>query len=455
MNFKGNNYTNLFEKTPVGIIINSMDGGFVDVNEELLKLTGYTKDEFLSFSYWDLTPKSYEPQEAIQLESLENNRKYGPYEKEYIHKDGHYINVLLHGNIIKDDDGVEHIFSTVQDISNSKKAEKRLEAAKDEAEAANIAKSAFIANMSHELRTPLNAILGFSQNMAINSSLNEKDLKYINIINSSGKHLLSLINDILDMSKLEAGAMKVHNAEFDLLQIIKSVSESMAHQVKEKDIECNLKLDEELPKFVISDEGKLKQILYNLIGNAVKFTQKGSIDLTVSSEKITDVNDKIHLKISLKDTGCGIESSMLKSIFKPFVQNDGFKKVEGGTGLGLAISKNILNILGGDISVESKVGEGSLFSIFIPVTVSGNERVEIPNKVENTPKSVVISLTQPEFEDIPSDVRSSIVAAANIGSGSKVKKELAKIKNTNKKEFLFLSKLVKDYAFDEIIKSLS
>ncbi|MDD2863210.1 MAG: ATP-binding protein, partial [Methylococcales bacterium] len=241
-----------------------------------------------------------------------------------------------------------------------------LSAAKEAAEAANIAKSTFIATMSHELRTPLNAILGFSELMSRDELTNEAQKDTLSIINRSGAHLLSMINDVLDISKIEAGRLEVDIQAFDLIKLLNEIGEMINVRAQSKQLFFSVELAADIQRFVKSDSGKLRQVLINLLGNAIKFTEKGEVRLhacTMPSESV----DRLLLVIEIIDSGVGIPADRLDELFKPFVQLVQENADVKGTGLGLAISKSLIELMGGQISVSSVLGLGSTFRIELPV----------------------------------------------------------------------------------------
>lgn len=276
-----------------------------------------------------------------------------------------------------------------QDISDRKRKEIALRQAMEAAEAANLAKSMFLANMSHELRTPLNVILGFAQVMMHSTSLTQSQREDLQTIRRSGDHLLSLINDILDLSKIEAGHCTVETTGFDLIALLHSLRSMFSERAISKGIQIYFNIDPEVPQFILTDAPKLRQILLNLLSNAIKFTKEGNVTLQV---KVRDgegtsspsnfwqnqpsPQHPVTLEFTVSDTGVGIAPEEIDTIFDAFVQAGAGRKSTSGTGLGLTISHKLLEIMGGEIAVTSTLGKGSTFRFTLPAYPTSG--VDIP-----------------------------------------------------------------------------
>ncbi|BDA68716.1 two-component hybrid sensor and regulator [Rivularia sp. IAM M-261] len=256
-------------------------------------------------------------------------------------------------------------------LQKREQAEIALQKALVAANAASEAKTQFLSKVSHELRTPLNVILGFTQIMERDSCLTQEHRNNINIIHRSGNHLLQLINDVLSMSKIEAGKITVKTNSFDLLNFIKLLEEMLKIRAKSKNIKLIIQPQDNLPRYIKTDESKLRQILINLLGNAIKFTSKGSVTLKVNYSNY-DFQPTLYFEI--QDTGAGIEEAEISKLFVPFVQSQSGRESIEGTGLGLAISQKFVQAMGGDISIKSIYQQGSIFSFHIPVDLADDSQ---------------------------------------------------------------------------------
>ena len=256
-------------------------------------------------------------------------------------------------------------------LAHTQRQSMELMKSQETAEVANRAKSQFLASMSHELRTPLNAILGFSQVMARNSSITPEQKEYIEIINRSGEHLLELINDVLSMSKIEAGQITLNESRFNFYNLLNSLKEMLQLKAHSKGLKLIFEFDYDLPQYIQTDEAKLRQVLINFLGNAIKFTQQGTVTLRVRSLGDNHVagDEKSQLYFEIADTGPGISDSEIPTLFKPFVQTETGRKSMQGTGLGLPISQQFVRIMGGDIAVESLLGKGTTFTFNVQVNL--------------------------------------------------------------------------------------
>jgi PAS domain S-box-containing protein len=300
--------------------------------------------------------------ELLDMDTADDKTSRGM-ELEYIAKDGRTIPVLA--SIARMGDHTDTLICMAQDLREQKRAEQELLSAKEAAESANRSKSAFLANMSHEIRTPLNAIMGYSQLMLRDPLLGAGAKDNLNIINRSGVHLLALINDILDMSKIEAGQVGLTLAPFDLLSLAKDLEVMFRLRTETKGLKLDVFIEPDCPRSIESDVGKLRQVLVNLLGNAVKFTERGSIKLRVSVTAGAD--QQLWLSAEVEDTGLGIAAGEQTGLFRPFAQTQSGRNLQGGTGLGLAISQQFIRLMGGEIMLRSKVGKGSTFYFAVPV----------------------------------------------------------------------------------------
>lgn len=298
------------------------------------------------------------------------------------------------------DGKVSQIAGSVRDVTDQKRLESELRRAKDAADAANRAKSSFLANMSHELRTPLNAVMGFAQILERDPDSKEKQRELANSIHRSGLHLLTLVNDLLDIARIEAGIIKIRNAEFDLQGFLTTIMGIIDTAARKKNINLVCEPGPGLPMTVNGDETRLRQVLINLLGNAVKFTEKGKVVLRVDcpdAEIQYGDSDLVKIRFQVEDTGAGIPEDRIGEIFMPFRQVDGNDISTEGTGLGLAITRHLVRLMGGDILVESALGKGSLFQFELEFTGTSEAEIIFPKAERPVPAKDFIP---PPFEEL-------------------------------------------------------
>jgi PAS domain S-box-containing protein len=352
-----------------GVISLDTKGNAISINPSAQLILGYSEKEFIGKSIHEVVahmgpgqrhyPKGSHP---INL-SIENGHVLRERDGVFIRKDGASFGVEYVSTPIQGDEENRGTVITFREIAERKlldgyfyKALQEVSKAREEADLANKSKSLFLSIMSHEIRTPLSAILGYAQIMQRNPSANSEHNNFVDKIEASGIHLLELINDVLDISKIEAGEIELKTADFDLHDLVNGLALMFKNRCEAKDLEFSVKGIGEKPIYVHGDERKLRQILVNLLGNAVKFTNQGKVDL------IMEKGPASHYRFTVVDTGNGISVEDQSALFEPFKQGkDGLNM--GGTGLGLSISKELADLMGGELSVESELDKGSSFSL--------------------------------------------------------------------------------------------
>ncbi|MGI6372677.1 MAG: response regulator [Caldicoprobacterales bacterium] len=351
------------------ILFMQMDGKIIEANDAAIKAYGYTKEELLSMSIFDLRGKEDKSVVAEQMVEAEDSGIL--FESIHYRKDGSSFRVEVSSQGVTIDKE-RMLLSVIRDITERSKMIDELRKAKEEAEEANRAKSDFLARMSHEIRTPMNGILGMTE-LALSTRLDNEQREYISMAKESAISLLQIINDILDFSKIEAGRMEMENSPFVLDEIISKVCSTLALRAHEKNLELIYYIDPEVPNNLIGDGIRLQQILYNLMGNAVKFTEHGEIALDI--KVIEDKDSSVILGFEVRDTGIGIPDDKIDRLFQSFSQiGDTHTRKYSGTGLGLSIAKQLVEMMGGSMDVVSKVGEGSTFS-FTACFTKGEESI--------------------------------------------------------------------------------
>lgn len=352
---------------------------FTYVSASVQRILGYTPEEAMTVTLDQIcTPESLAIAFKSFQERLEANAKVPDpnyvliLELEEYHKNGSTVFLENTMTFLRDASGDPvGILCVAADITERKRTEAALQASKDAADAANQSKSIFLANMSHEIRTPMNAILGFAQLMQRDPKLSQQSREHLDIINRSGEHLLALINDILEMSKIEAGRAIFVPSTFDLHSLLNDLEMMFRVRTDAKKLRFLSEKVGDVPRWIITDEGKLRQVLINILGNAVKFTDEGGIALRIRAK--TGKGDSVDLQFEVEDTGPGMAEEEIGRLFQAFEQTGAGIK-SGGTGLGLALSRGFIQIMGGSISVASTISKGTIFQFEIPVREGKEEQ---------------------------------------------------------------------------------
>ena len=386
------------EKKYRGIIENAMEGIFqsndkslLTVNPAMAKIFGYPSAEAflrdankLSTHFPDKNTLPQMINEMAVSGAVKN------YETKAYRKDQSIMDISISAHVVKDENGKTLYYEGILDDITQRKQTEKLKLQKETAEAANEAKSEFLANMSHEIRTPMNGIIGMT-NLILDTNLDKEQRGYAEAIQYSGDSLLSIINDILDFSKIEAGKLDLEIFEFHLRHTLEEMNELLSLKAHEKDLEYACVIEPDVPTRLKGDAGRIRQILINLVGNAVKFTEKGEVVIRVS---VNETNSgKAIIKFAVSDTGIGIPQNRMDRLFKSFSQVDlSTTRKYGGTGLGLAISKRLANMMGGELGVESTPGKGSTFWFTMISELLPDEKQKSSTVLKNLKNKKIIAV---------------------------------------------------------------
>jgi len=374
-------FSRAFENAAIGMALVSLDGHWLKVNETLCDLLGYSEQELCSKTVGEIThPDDVGTNLRNARRLLEGERNFYKTEKRYLHKSGRVIWTLLSVSVVRDKKNrCQYFVSQIEDISELKETLERQQELTLQAQSAEKAKSQFLATMSHEIRTPLNGVIGMASILA-DTELNEMQRECVETINVSGETLLAVINDILDYSKIEAGRLELEKRAFNVRQCVEEAFDIFATQLRSKRLEAFHLVSPEIPTSLTGDATRLRQILVNLIGNAIKFTAKGEITVNVECKAKDDNGHQ--LVFSVTDSGIGIPAEAVGKLFNAFQQVDtSTTRQFGGTGLGLAICKRLTTLMGGGIWVESTPGKGSTFHFNITLQNAP------PGECENSPST--------------------------------------------------------------------
>jgi two-component system sensor histidine kinase/response regulator len=371
-------YRLLFERNLAGVFRSSIAGRMLQCNQAAAQILGYdSPDEVLTVPVTELYYAASD--RAALLATLQTDKSLTNFELRFRRKDGESVWVIISLSLVTDDGGTREVIEGMFiDITERKRADQEMRKARVAAEAASRAKSDFLANMSHEFRTPMNGVIGMTE-LLLGTELTANQRQFSEIIRASGQALMTVINDILDFSKIEAQKLELEKKDFSLHGVMEYAAEMLAVQAQQKGLELVCEVAPEVPLRLRGDSGRLRQILVNLIGNAVKFTHRGEVSIRVGLE--TEDLRSATLRFTISDTGIGFPQNRSSVLFEPFVQADGSKtRRYGGTGLGLAISKRLVEMLGGRIGAQSEEGKGSTFwftALLEKPSLSGAAPVEV------------------------------------------------------------------------------
>ncbi|HET7213182.1 MAG TPA: ATP-binding protein, partial [Terriglobia bacterium] len=356
-------YEELFENANDIIYTTDLEGNFTSINKEAERVTGYNRQEILGANVSLYVAEEYLEVVRLMLKENLRERTSTTYSMEITARNGRRIPLEISSRLIYENGNPVGLQGIARDISERQQVELERRKAQEAAEAANRAKSEFLANMSHEIRTPLNGVLGMTD-LALNTRLTEEQREYLTLVKSSGEALLTVINDILDFSKIEAGRLDINPIDFELRDSLGDTLRTLSLRAHEKGLELALHVAHDVPYRVNADPTRLRQIVVNLVGNAIKFTDQGEVVLHIAKE--SQAENEMLLHFTVTDTGIGIPLDKQETIFAPFTQADSSAtRRYGGTGLGLTISFQLTGLMGGRLWMESTEGKGSSFHFTI------------------------------------------------------------------------------------------
>lgn len=366
-------YQKVFNSVEEVLVVMDKKGVVIDANRKALELYNKKISQIRGMIYTDIISSNNIELFEKALKEVESDDFYFSGEvtkskhKETIYLDVKGLKISLENN--------ELYMIVLHDVTDKKISFIKLQEAKRIVDEANSAKNIFLSTISHEIRTPLNAIIGYSSQLE-KTTLTSKQSDYINKINISGNVLLSLVNDVLDITKIEAGKLDIRNEPFLIRELVNKIYNVEKFKMEEKNLDFVLEISPEIPEVLIGDELRLTQVLLNLLNNAVKFTHKGQVSFFVKKDCENGKNNTDCIVFSIKDSGIGISSDKQKTLFEPFVQAQNNNRKYGGTGLGLSISKKLVKLMGGDINLESEEGKGAIFNVSIPFAIGTKKQLK-------------------------------------------------------------------------------
>lgn len=369
-------FDSAFSNAPLGIGIIALDGSWQQVNQAMCKMFGYTEEEMLGIKFAEMThPEEVQLDTILVQDVIDGKLDHIAREKRYVRKDGTAFWGHVHASPVRDAEGnVKYFISQLEETTERRKYEEQILKSSELARKAANAKSDFLAQMSHEIRTPMNAVVGITNLLYQEAAENPELFEKVNILKFSAENLLSIVNDILDLSKIEQGSLRIERMSVKIRDIVQGVRGMYQQRAEENATELIVNIDSQVPDGLKGDPQRITQVLNNLVSNSIKYTKDGVVEIRVTGETI---EDQFELNICVSDTGVGIDDKLKEIIFEPFTQGDSdFAKMVGGTGLGLTISNRLTQLMGGELTFDSVVGKGTDFTLKLSLDITASTPVK-------------------------------------------------------------------------------